>query len=154
MLNGRRVPAMCATALISAAVVLSACGSDSNSAASKYSAGFQTAAASFLKGVQDASTQVAKAKYPSGKVKGLDALKAAVERAAADFSRLKPTAAVRAEHVRLVRGFRKFAADITAVKDGVIARDAKATTVAVSRVRGDRSELLKTLDSIQSKIGG
>lgn len=176
MLNIHRSRTLCALSAAAALVVFTGgCGSDkkkesSSSAAtapattsttpsasggdvSSYKAGAAKAANDFKNSAQQASSEVQAAKDTAGKVKGLEALKASVNQAADDFSKLSPPANVKADNDELVKEFRSLAGNVDSVEQALKSNDKAAAQAALPRLAQDQSQIGKTISSIQTKIG-
>jgi hypothetical protein len=119
-----------------------------------YKAGAQQIFANFKTSLQAASAKVKAAKDTAGKVQGLEALKASVNKAADDFSKLKPPANVKADNDQLVQEFRRYASHIDVVEQALKTKDKATARAALLGLTQDRTEIAKTITSIQSKIGG
>jgi hypothetical protein len=159
-----RSRALCALAAAAALVALPGCGSSdkktSNTTASTsagdvatYKAGAQKAANAFKNSAQAASAQVKAATDTAGKVAGLEALKASVNKAADDFSKLNPPANVKADNDQLVTEFRSLASDVDSVEQALKTNDKAKAQAALPRLTQDEANIAKTIASIQSKIG-
>jgi hypothetical protein len=176
MLNIQRSRALCALSTAAALVAFTGgCGSDKKKEASNtttspapattatpstgggdvasYKAGAAKAANDFKNSAQSASGQVQAAKDTAGKVKGLEALKASVNQAADDFSKLSPPANVKADNDELVKEFRSLAGNVDAVEQALKSNDSAAAQAALPRLAQDQSKIGQTISSIQPKIG-
>lgn len=94
------------------------------------------------------------AKNATGKLQGLEALKASVNKAADDFSKLGPPANVKGDNDRLVQEFRRYASHIDTVEQAVRTGDASTARAALLSLTQDRADITKTIASIRSKVGG
>lgn len=178
MLNIHRSRALCALSAAAALVAFTGCGSsdkkDTGSSATTspapattpasttstgggsvgdYKAGAEKASNDFKNSAQAASAQVKSATDTAGKVKGLEALKASVNTAADDFSKLNPPANVKADNDQLVSEFRSLAGNVDAVEKALQSNDQAAAKAALPRLAQDEARIKATIDSIQTKIG-
>jgi hypothetical protein len=157
----RRSRALCAIAAAAALVALPGCGSSDKKTTSSasagdvatYKSGAQAAANAFKNSAQAASAQVKAAADTNGKVAGLEALKASVNTAADDFSKLKPPANVKADNDQLVTEFRALASDVDSVEQALKTNDKAKAQAALPRLTQDEANIAKTIASIQAKIG-
>jgi hypothetical protein len=158
-----RSRALCALAAAAALVALPGCGSSNNKTSSSttsgagdvatYKAGAQAAANAFKASAAAASAQVKAATDTAGKVAGLEALKASVNTAADDFSKLNPPANVKADNDQLVQEFRALAGDVDAVEQALKTNNKTAAQAALPRLTQDEINIAKTIGGIQAKIG-
>ncbi len=118
-----------------------------------YKSGAAKAANDFKNSAQSASAEVQAAKDTAGKVKGLESLKASVNTAADDFSKLSPPANVKADNDELVKEFRSLAGNVDAVEQALKSNDKAAAQAALPRLAQDQSKIGTTIASIQAKIG-
>jgi hypothetical protein len=158
-----RSGALCALAAAAAIVALPGCGGGSKGSTGStattaggqlatYKVGFLQAASVFKSAAETASAQALAAKDTPTKLKSIEALRAAVSKAADDFAKLSPPANIKADHDRLVAELRQFASDVDAIRSAAEARDTTAATAAGKRVQQDQTQLRTTLASISAKL--
>ena len=90
----------------------------------------------------------------AGRVQALEKLKDVVIVAADDFEALDPPADVQADNDKLVSQFRDVADEVDAVKKALQSGDQAAADAAAKRLEQAETAIGKTLDSIESKVGG
>jgi hypothetical protein len=164
MLTHRLIRLFCALAIAGSLVAYTGCGGSDNKSdsgggggggsVSDYKSGAEKAANDFKNSAQAASTSVQSASTPADKVKGLEALKASVTKAADDFEALNPPANVKADNTELVKEFRQLASDVDAVETALKTNDPTKATAALTRLTDNQTKIAATIASIQSKIGG
>jgi hypothetical protein len=162
-----RSGALCALAAAAAIVALPGCGGGSKKSGTgstttsattgggqlaTYKTGFLQAASVFKTAAESASAQALAAKDTPTKLKSIEALRAAVSKAADDFAKLSPPANIKADHDRLVAELRQFASDVDAIRSAAEARDTTGATAAGKRVQQDQTQLRTTLASISAKL--
>jgi hypothetical protein len=171
MFTDHRSRALCALAAAGALVAFPGCGSSSKKSTStsaatttapattgggdvaSYKAGAQKAASAFKTSAAAASAQVKGATDTAGKVKGLESLKASVNTAADDFSKLNPPANAKAENDQLVQEFRSLANNVDSVEQALKTNDKNKAASALPRLAQDEANIAKTLAALQAKIG-
>ena len=151
MLRTNRFHAACVLALSAALVVLPGCGG--SSATDTYKNDAKKAGQAFKDSAQAASAKIKAAPDRAGKIAGLDGLKASVNKAADDFSKLKPPSKVQADNDALVSELRALAGDVDAVQQALRTGNATAAAAAVPKLQGDETKITVTIASIEQKVG-
>jgi hypothetical protein len=147
--------ALCALAAIASLVAFAGCGgSDSKSSStSSYKSDAQKVANDFKTSAQQASQQVQSANTLDERVKGLEALKKSVDDAANGFDNLTPPDNVKADHDRLVAGFRSLSSDVGDVEDAVKTSDQAAARKTLPKLQADQQKVEQAVQSLESKLG-
>ncbi|MEA2396454.1 MAG: hypothetical protein QOK25_10 [Thermoleophilaceae bacterium] len=150
MMRNHRFHAVCTLAVAAALVALPGCGS---SQTDNYKKDVAKAGNDFKNSAQAASQQVQAAQDKNGKVQGLEALKASVNKAADDFSKLSPPSKAKSANDALVTELRALAGDVDAVENALKTTDALAAKAALPKLQADEAKISTTIADLQSKIG-
>ncbi|HEX8073566.1 MAG TPA: hypothetical protein VF545_01160 [Thermoleophilaceae bacterium] len=149
MIRNHRFHAICALVVAVAFAGLPGCGS---SQTDDYKKEAQKAGNDFKASAEAASKQVQAAPDKAGKLKGLDALKASVNDAATDFSKLDPPDKAKAANDQLVTELRALAGDVDSVKKALETSDAEAAKAAIPRLQADQARIGTTIADLESKL--
>jgi hypothetical protein len=166
MIMEHRLRPFCALAAVGALLAVPGCGGSDDTKGTAtapatigagdvagYKASAQRIFGTFKTSLQAASAQVQAAKDTTGKLQGLEALRASVNKAADEFSKLEPPAGVKGDNDRLVQEFRRYASHIDTVERALKTGDDSTARAALLSLTQDRADITKTIASIQSKVG-
>lgn len=151
MIRNHRFHAVCTLAVAAALVALPGCGGSSTK--DNYKKDATKAGNDFKNSAQLASQQVQAAGDKNGKIQGLEALKASVNKAADDFAKLSPPSNAKADNDALVSELRALAGDVDSVEQALKTSDATAAKAALPKLQADEAKIGTTIADLQSKVG-
>lgn len=143
------VRALCALTVIASLVGFAGCGSSDTD---NYKSDARKVAQDFKDSAEKTSQQVSSATTLAGRVKGLEALKGTVDDAANGFDDLTPPDNVKAEHERLIAGFRSLSGDISDVEEAVRTNDKNAAQATLPKLQEDQAKVEEAVQALESKI--